>query len=126
MASEDPPHAETGAADRFVPHLKFGPPACIGSAQPARDKRRRETTDAGAAPRAVSAVSGAAMTPNGQTPTGGAGAFTEGGATVDVAKADRGLAERRMIAPRLEFRIANAFDGLYGCGVGRNRAERGI
>ena len=65
------------------------------------------------------------MTPNEQTPTGGAGAFAEGGATVDVAKADRGLAERRMLAPRLEFRIAEAFDGLYGCGVGRSRAGCG-
>ena len=54
------------------------------------------------------------MTPNGQTPTGSAGAFAAGGATVDVAQTDRGFAERPMLAPRLEFRIAEAFDGLYG------------
>ena len=71
-------------------------------------------------------MSGAATTPNGQTSAGGAGAFAEGGATVDVTKADRGLVERPMLAPRLEFRIADAFDGLYGRGVGRSRAGRGI
>ena len=54
------------------------------------------------------------MTPNGQPLTGSAGAFAEGGATVDVAKAERGFAERPMLAPRLEFRTAEAFDGLYG------------
>ena len=65
------------------------------------------------------------MTPNGQTPTGNAGAFAAGGATVDVAQTDRGLVERPMPAPRLEFRIANAFDGLYGCGVGHGGAGCG-
>ena len=58
------------------------------------------------------------MTPNGQT-------SAEGGATVDVAKADRGLVERPTPAPRLEFRIADAFGGLYGREVGRNRAGCG-
>ena len=66
------------------------------------------------------------MTPNGQTFADGAGAFAEGGATVDTTKAERGLVERPMLAPRLEFRIADASDGLYGRGVGRSRAGRGI
>ena len=66
------------------------------------------------------------MTPNGRTSAGGAGAFAEGGATVDITKADRGLVERPTPAPRLEFRIADAFGGLYGRGVGRSRAGRGI
>ena len=81
---------------------------------------------AGAALHAVSTVSGAATTPNGQTPTGSAGAVVEGGATVDVTKAERGLTERPMPAPRLEFRIADAFGGLYGRGIRRSRAGRGI
>ena len=66
------------------------------------------------------------MTPNGQTPTGGAGAFAEGGTTVDVAQTDRGFAERPIPAPRLESRIAEAFDGLYCREVVRGRAARGI
>ena len=52
------------------------------------------------------------MTPNEQTPTGGAGAFAEGGATVDVTKADRGLVERPMLAPHLEFRIVGEASAL--------------
>ena len=121
----NPPCAGTRTADCAVPRSTFGPPARAGSAKPARDKRRRETTGAGAALRAVATVSGAAMTPNGRTSAGGAGAFTEGGATVDITKANRGLVERPMLAPRLEFRIADASDGLYGRGVRRSRAGRG-
>lgn len=66
------------------------------------------------------------MTPNGQTSADGAGAFAEGGTTVDITKADRRLVERPMPAPRREFRIADAFGGLCGRGVGRRRAARGI
>ena len=50
------------------------------------------------------------MTPNEQTPSGGA--FAEGGATVDVTKADRGLVERPMLAPHLEFRIVGEASAL--------------
>ena len=50
------------------------------------------------------------MTPNEQTPSGGA--FAEGGATVDVTKADRGLVERPMLAPHLECRIVGEASAL--------------
>ena len=66
--------------------------------------------NSGVALRAVSRVGDAPMSPNEQTPSGGA--FAEGGAMVDVTKADRGLVERPMLAPHLEFRIVGEASAL--------------